>query len=816
MSSTPTLLATLFALVVVAAAFLAVKSIDGFGVLTPSRSMATAAIGCLTVGSVFGAWLAPGAPTGSSATDVAYRCGFAVLGAFAGRTAGAGSMLVASAGASLALVLGGGAPTPLALASVATGLALSRLRRRSTGDADEAASRIDAGRTNAPVIGVGLGGLLANTLLRLPTTMTALVPTMIAGGLTVVVAGSSLRRAAPTVRRAMVTLGVLGGGLAVIGSVGAGLAARDAQASAENGIAAARRGLAAARQGNAEAAAGDLQLAARLLRSAHRTLQSTKTGLGPFVPVVAPNLRQARDLTMAGADVAGRAASAVGALNFTELRTNDGRIDVERIAALREPVAQTRSSIAEALDTLRAVDGPWTARPLRRKVDSLRTELLQARTTTDHAAGILAVVPEFLGVNGPRRYLIVVPTPAEARGSGGLIGNYGEITAENGRLRLSRFGRTIELNTNGVPPELRVLRARPDYVRRYTPFQVSQLWQNVTLSPDFPSSAEAMASLYPQSGGTEIDGVISADPFALAAILRLTGPIIVAGWPEAITAENAPTVLLHDWYSQLSEDRNPERIDLQGRVAAEAWSRLFAAPVPPLATLGATLGDAAKARHLQLWANRPEEQSFFRRIGVDGSMAPLTSDGFAAITNNAGANKIEWYLHRSITYDAQVNLSTGAVNAIATVEMRNDAPPTGDARYVTGNGAIPPAPEGTSVQYVSLYSPLELRSASFDGVPLSVTRDTELGRNVYSGWIRIPPRASGTVRAEFSGVLPEVAAGYSLELGCQAMVNPDQAVVRLRTTGAVPSVSRNVSGNNGEYRASEQLQCGKRYELRIR
>ena len=126
---------------------------------------------------------------------------------------------------------------------------------------------------------------------------------------------------------------------------------------------------------------------------------------------------------------------------------------------------------------------------------------------------------------------------------------------------------------------------------------------------------------------------MSARLRSIVALMPFTMPVNMPIWarinrPEkasATTAENAPTVLLHDWYSQLSEDRNPERIDLQGRVAAEAWSRLFAAPVPPLATLGATLGDAAKARHLQLWANRPEEQSFFRRIGVDGSMAPLTS-----------------------------------------------------------------------------------------------------------------------------------------------------------------------------------------------
>ena len=41
-------------------------------------------------------------------------------------------------------------------------------------------------------------------------------------------------------------------------------------------------------------------------------------------------------------------------------------------------------------------------------------------------------------------------TPAEARGLGGFMGNYAELTATDGQLGLTDFGRTAELNAGGT------------------------------------------------------------------------------------------------------------------------------------------------------------------------------------------------------------------------------------------------------------------------------------------------------------------------------------------------------------------------------
>ena len=789
---------------------------------TLRNSAFSALLGAAVVGAVFSA----GEPSGSPLADVVWRASVAVVCVCAARVASRHVLMVVAVMALVAVVVRPSSLLAVSLAAASVGLigclyrpdgdlrepggrASTKAKRRST-------ALMSRSESQSPLMASAAAGLFANALLRLPTGLPQRVPSVIAAAGVTVLAMAALGQCGRPMRRwILVGAGVVTV-VAAISAAATALQANSARRHAQAGLTAARGALDAAKNADAASAAEQFRRAADTLRTAQNTLDSPLAIVGRFLPIVGPNVRSARALANNGAEVASSAADAVGTVDFSQMRTPDARIDVQRLADLRQPVRRVQRSVDRALDAIAGAQGPWIVPKLATQASSFQRQLIEAKQSAGNAKQLLDALPELLGLHGPRRYLLVVPSPAEARGSGGLIGNYGEITAVNGTVSLSHFGRTYELNDNGVPAAQRVLKARADYIRRYSPFDVGHLWQNVTMSPDFASSAEAMASLYPQSGGSAIDGVISADPFALAALLRITGPVAVDGWPEPITADNAARILLYDFYAQLSPDRNVERIDLQQQVAQLTWSRLFTGPIPSPQTLGSSLGAVAKARHLQLWAVRPEEQRFFRHLGADGAMAPLADDGFAAVTNNAGANKIDWYLHRTVSYDAIVDLATGAVNSVATLEMTNGAPPTGVADYLIANTAVPPAPPGTSVQYLSLYSPLELQAVSLDGKPFAVRADRELGRNVYSGWVRIAPGATATVVATFARTGNGHTGAYSVELGCQALVNDDAAKIRVRVRNATTHDRISVehlTERSGNLVAQEPLTCGRVYSL---
>jgi Protein of unknown function (DUF4012) len=746
----------------------------------PSAFVRGGIIGTTAIAAGIGALSAGGVPSGSASADAAYKFllggGMVVAACVAGRKELVGGAFAVVAVMAVELLQ---TTTPGIVAiGVSAGLCFSRLRPAVRSSSKSPAALGDV------IVAALSGAFLANALLRLPTSLPSRIPSIVAAGVAGLVVVSAWARSNRRSRR-LVT--VIAGTLGVAATSVAGVAAIQifgVRAAAEDGISQTRTALAAARRGDVEAAESGFLQGANSLAKARSVIDGAAPSMAKYFPIVGNNVVVLRSLTSAAEEVTSIAGAAVGALDLADLRLNDGRIAVDRIEELQAPLAAAQASLAKAQVATEGANGLWIAPELVTRSRSLSTELLDAQRSVDEATVVVEALPGLLGSGEPRRYLLIVQTPTEARGSGGLIGSFGEITAVDGKISLERFGRTIELNENGTPGPDRTLIAPPDYLRRYARFEVSQLWQNVTLSPDFPSAAAAMKSLYPQSGGTEIDGVISVDPYALASILSITGPVAVDGWPEPLTAATAPRTLFFDFYAQLAEERNDERIDLQGQLARQAWTLLLRGPVPSVRELSSAMSGAARGRHLQMWAARSDEQLLMRQVGIDGGFGAPPGDSFAVISNNAGANKIDWYLHRTISYQSTVDFSTGLTTARAVVALRNDAPPRGAARYLIGNKADPPAPDGTSVQYLSLYSPLELKSAIVDGKTVEFERDTELGRNVYSAWIRIDPQTTMEIVAELSGTVDLGGSGmdrqYQLQLGCQAMVNNDQATVSIR------------------------------------
>ena len=82
------------------------------------------------------------------------------------------------------------------------------------------------------------------------------------------------------------------------------------------------------------------------------------------------------------------------------------------------------------------------------------------------------------------------------RGSGGVLRFWGELIGEGGQLRLARFGQIDDLNQAGA---VRTLRMSDEFLNRYRDFGVAETWQNVNVSPDFPTTGQVVAGLYPQS-----------------------------------------------------------------------------------------------------------------------------------------------------------------------------------------------------------------------------------------------------------------------------------------------------------------------------
>lgn len=553
---------------------------------------------------------------------------------------------------------------------------------------------------------------------------------------------------------------------------------------------AARSGATALEEGTRSLRRGDHVAAARHLAAADRAFLAADARLGRWplrplgrVPLLGRQVGAAHALLRSGSRLAAIAAGVTADVNPEALRAGAGAVDTAAIALLEKPLETAVRELRRVQADVAAAREPRLLPMLGRRLAELDAELRTRVEQGETAVLAARVIPRLFGSEGSRRYFLAIPTPVELRGSGGMIGSFGEVTTAGGRLRLERLGRTNELNMGGQSE--RVLTGPADYLARYGRFQPAQTWQNVTMSPDFPSVARVIGELYPQSGGQPIDGVVSVDPVGLAALLKVTGPVRVPQWPEPLTATNAADVLLRQQYQRYPRS---EREEFLASTARAVFDRLTSRSLPAPAALGAALAPAVRGRHLMLFSDREDEQRLFERMGASGGMPPVRGDFLAAIIQDASGSKIDLFLERSLRYRASFDPATGSVQAEAVVELHNGSPSSDLPPSMIGGGTGPTGP-GENRLYLSLYSPLALKRAELDGRPLLFEFERELGRNVYSAFITIPPGRSATLQMTLSGSLP-AGSRYRLDVASQPGVKAGELDVEVQVQGRRVSSSR--------------------------
>jgi hypothetical protein len=632
-------------------------------------------------------------------------------------------------------------------------------------------------RLNARILRALSAGMTAEAALRLGRPGFALGTALVAAGVfALLLAGGALGLGRQP-RRQSVRIGLAATGAAALVSAFGVLAVVLARPDVEKGVSAATAAVAGGRVGDTTGAATGFNQAAGSFRAASGRLGSWWARPAMVVPVVARHSRALRAMARSGSELSDTGAQAAREAGGTPIQLANGAVPLDRIVSLQASARGALVSLTSADARLGEVRSPWLISPVSSRLDALSERVDQARRDVEVASAASEVAPAMLGADRPRRYFVALQTPVEERGSGGYMGNFGEISADRGRLRLERLGRSGDLSAAGNR-RTRRLEGPPDYVARYSRFvDPKQPFANVNMSPHFPSVGQAMAGLYPQSGGRPVDGVIAVDPIGLAALLWAVGPVQVKEWPVPITAQNAEQVLLFDQYVRYPGD---ERVDFLSRFTDAVWQRLTTSS-PGVVDLARALSPVIAEKHIQLFSTNAGEEQVLDRLGVAGAMAPVQGDFLGVVTQNATGNKMDWFLRREVDYRARFDPGSRQVRSTARVTLRNQAPTVGLPDYLIGSSLTPPPPKGVNRVYLSIYTPLGLSGARVDGRSTTVESDVEQGRSVFSVFVVIPAGGSAIIELDLKGRVEENGSGavYHLDLHRQPFLAPDTVTTSL-------------------------------------
>lgn len=561
--------------------------------------------------------------------------------------------------------------------------------------------------------------------------------------------------------RRLWAVGLVGLGAVVTLGIPAAITLTMARNGLEDSAEAANLGLSKSQQGDQDAAAVLFDRAARGFEREQHRLDGRLVSLGLAVPGLASNVRAARALTEVGSDLAHAGNRVAAAAGSARLRVTDGQVPLAEIERVTPDLDEAQRVLSGALRRVRVVRGSYLVPPIRSAVDELSERLEAAARDADQAVRAARVVPTMLGEHAARRYLLVVQNSADLRATGGAIDNWGELVAENGRVRLERFGPISELS-KGVSSD-----APPDFTAGYKGSEMDVDWRDVNTSPDFPSVARAVRELYLKSQGRDVDGVMAIDSRGLAALSQLAGP------------GSEPPI-------------NPQDVDFLGEAANAIWQTLVTADLPGPSAVAKVLGPATRGGHLLFYPFRADEAATMKFLGATGNARPVRGDSLGLVTQNAAGNRVDHHLKRSLQIDLNLDPAPAAgkegphfaeVQTRLRIKLRNDAPSTSRSGVAIDPNSLELAP-GESRSFVSIYTPLGIDAMTVGGSSIDVESAKELGRSVYSGSMSVPSLGVGTLEVQLSGAVRLGQGGwYVLDIDHQATVIPDEVTARI----SVPS-----------------------------
>ena len=724
----------------------------------PSRSVTFAL--AVTASAVLAAAATGAAPTGLALVDKLYVAALAATVAYFAGTARRWTwFLPAGVGAVLA-----GDGVAVALAAGAIGIGFWSVY---TDSRTRARAAVVAGLGVATLLRAGSFGFHGSTALL---TAAAVLPVVVSG----------YRRTGRRVRKRVKRVAWGVGGIMLLLLAGAALAGALVAEDLYKGAQRIDSGIMAAQDADDDNAAMRMGEASQLLGGVSDTLTSWFAYPARALPVIGPNLDAVEKMSFETSEAARVLSEAATSADVDALRFNDGRLDPKVVSNVTATLAQVSESLQDTQTQVDEASSPWLLAPIDSRMDDLDEQLTDNLPDVETALGASKIAEGLLGAGEPRRYLVLFTTPVEARGRTGFPGNYAELLVDDGQLSMPRFGRIAELEQGGTPGPQRTLSGPPDYLARYGRFEPQSTWRNIVMSPDFPTIAKVAGELYPQSGGTKIDGVMSIDPTGLAALMRLLGLTIpVEGLPEPLTPDNTVDFLQYDQYVRYPE--TSQRVDLLEKVARTTFDALTHADMPRPRDVIDILDPVVDRGHLQFTTFTPAEADYFDQIGISGRFEPVAGDFVSVVTSNAGASKIDLYLQRHLQYDVGWDPATGAVSAKLTATLQNTAPASGLPDYVIGNAVN--LPSGTNRSFVSIYSPFRLDGAKLNGQPVTMQSEVELARAVYSTFVDIPPGGTVTLELDLQGQLTLGLPFYPLRMQPQPLVNPEQAEVTVTVGG---------------------------------
>lgn len=381
------------------------------------------------------------------------------------------------------------------------------------------------------------------------------------------------------------------------------------------------------------------------------------------------------------------------------------------------------------------------------QVQGVRQSLTTLQQLKEH-------LPEILGENAQKTYIILLQNNQELRPTGGFIQAVAVVRFKNGVLSSSKV-----MSSYDIDKKFKGEVDSPEEIKKYLG-ENSWYFHDSNWNPHFPDTARQAAWFVEQTTKDKPDGVFAINLDTVGDLIDVYGELALDEYNEVVTGKNlAERMLFH-----AEDSLNPEngKKDYGVVILEKLLDNIKNTPRNKAIPLASAINKNLNSQQLLVTIFDEKIQDSLGNLGWNGAMVEpqcpsqfnkeeCVVDEIAQAEANIAINKANYYLKRKI--EQNISLGAGSVDHQRIITYQNES-------------STDTWPQGAYKAYVRFYLPekAKLKNIIFDSKTITrgkIRQYKESGRRVVGVEIEVPVSSTKKLELNYSTPLPTEKTPFS-------------------------------------------------------
>lgn len=411
-------------------------------------------------------------------------------------------------------------------------------------------------------------------------------------------------------------------------------------------------------------------------------------------------------------------------------------------------------------------------------IKAQQTAATISQTFSDYKP-VIASLGTMAGAEEKQKYLVLFQNDNELRPTGGFLTAYAIIDMEKGVVTSEKSDDIYELDQKFTKKI-----AIPAVLGKYLTTEKYYHLRDMNISPDFKTSMEEFYKNYITVKGepSDIDGIIAVDTELLSDLLRLIGPVEVAGY-GTFSAENDPrcdcpqvVYALSEIITKPTPYLRQDRKGVLGPLMKAILTKTYDLDKSKFAELLQVALDNIEGRHVQLYFMAEDTQKAAEQINAAGRLYELSNnfkdwqmgknmDFLAIIDANLGGAKSNLFTNYEVKQTIKAPVD-GRLEKTVEITYKNNRK-ADNCNLEAGQLCL----NGTLNDWLRIYVPKGAELVEIQGISNEASVYEENNLTVIDGYFSLEPM--GLAKIILTYTIPYTDnTNYNLRMWKQGGIDP--------------------------------------------